>query len=297
MGLLAKTAEKINYAKLEEARETPLILPGTPGATPIFRWAGSKKKLLPNLQLAAPAQYDRYIDPFFGSGILFLNLRPKNSIISDINPHLIQAYEVIREHPKRLWNTLVKLPSNHDFYYKIRSVDPSKLGKIERAARFIYLNRYCFNGVYRTNLQGGFNVSRGKGHLGIPSYEVFEAFSKKLQNTELHCADFEAVIKQARKGDFIYLDPPYLEADKRDRGEYGAGTFNNNDFHRFINAVKKASDNGAQILISYIDCPSLKSELKGWYIDSVQVTRSVSCNKKKRGKTKEIFLSNYIHGS
>lgn len=267
---------------------------GRPGQTPIIRWAGSKKKLLPALQLAAPQQFNTYYEPFFGSGIFFLNLCPQNSVISDLNPHLIQAYEVIKEHPELLWEATNSISADHDVYYDVRGLPWDRLDEISRAARFIYLNRFCFNGVYRTNRQGGFNVSRGKGCLGIPSLDVFRSFSESLQTTNIYCADFESIVNQASAGDFVYLDPPYIDLGKRDRGEYGVDSFKFEDLERLVLCAKAASSRGANVLISYRECPSLISLLSDWYIDRLSVQRSVSCSTTKRKRASEIFLSNYI---
>jgi DNA adenine methylase len=267
---------------------------GIPGKSPIFRWAGSKKKLLSALQIAAPDEFGKYYEPFFGSGILFLHLKPKGSVISDINPHLMQAYEVIRDNPELLWRAVKNIPSDDEVYYQIRGINHNDLDPISRAARFVYLNRFCFNGVYRTNQQGGFNVSRGKGNLGIPCKEVFLSFSERLKGSEIYNVDFEKIINKAKKNDFVYLDPPYIDLTKRDRGEYGLGSFRFSDLERLVSCVNRASDRGVKILISYFDCPHLMSMLPKWYIERLTVRRNISSNTSARNKANEVFLSNYI---
>lgn len=267
---------------------------GPSGKTPIIRWAGSKKKLLSALQIAAPDTYNTYYEPFFGSGIFFLHLDSPRSVISDLNPHLMQAYEVLKNEPKLLWQTVSSIPSDREAYYYIRGLDSKKLDNISKAARFIYLNRFCFNGVYRTNLQGGFNVSRGKGNLGIPSLEVFTSFSKKLQRCNVHNQDFEVIVNKAKSGDFVYLDPPYIDQDKRDRGEYGVDSFKFEDLNRLVLCVNRATKRGVKVLISYRECSYLKSLLPDWYIEQLSVQRNVSCHSASRKKAQEIFLSNYI---
>ncbi|GAA3923907.1 Dam family site-specific DNA-(adenine-N6)-methyltransferase [Litoribacillus peritrichatus] len=268
---------------------------GIPGKTPILRWAGSKKKLLPNLQLATPKKFNIYYEPFFGSGVFFLHLDPKISVISDINPHLIQAYQMIKDFPVELWSLLKSIPADQDLYYHLRGLDCTDLDELSRAARFLYLNRFCFNGVYRTNRKGGFNVSRGKGNLGIPTQEVFYAFSKRLQSCEIYNLDFERVLEEASSGDFVYLDPPYIDLTKRNRGEYGLDSFGFSDLERLVSSARLATERGVKILISYFECPSLKSMLSDWYIEEISVQRNVSCNTTARSKAREIFLSNYIY--
>jgi DNA adenine methylase len=277
-----------------QSQEEPLEISGEPGKTPIIRWAGSKKKLLSTLLDAAPSKFNKYYEPFFGSGIFFLNLDVTSSIVSDSNPHLIQAYEVLRDSPELLWAVLRSISADEKAYYDVRNLEFEKMDSLSRAARFIYLNRYCFNGVYRTNRQGGFNVSRGRGNLGIPSREIFVSFSDKLKNTSISCSDFEQVVDQASNNDFVYLDPPYIDQSKRDRGEYGAGSFGEHDLERLANCAKRASQRGAKVIVSYSECPLMESIFSDWNISKTLVHRSVSCTGATRGKAQEMLISNYF---
>mgnify|MGYP005993114087 CR=1 FL=1 len=272
----------------------PSLIEGTPGKVSIFRWAGSKKKLINELNLAAPNKYNNYIEPFVGSGIFYLHQNAHSAVLADYNEHLIQAYTQVRDNPTKLWERCCSISNMESTYYEVRSLDPYNLNDIDRAARFIYINRYCFNGVYRTNLKGGFNVSRGKGNLGIPSWEVFKAFSDKLQGCQLQCSDFETVIDEANADDFIYIDPPYIDLSKRDRGEYGAGSFGHHDLERLAESAKRASDRGCKLLISYMDCDFMKDLFSEWRLFPLEVSRSVSCTTSNRKKAKEIFLANYM---
>ncbi len=271
----------------------PLEIQGIPGEAPVLRWAGSKKKLVPDLQLASPIKYARYIEPFVGSGVLFLALCPSKAILADINPHLIQAYRLIASDPYDVWSFLKKMPASEEFYYELRTVNWEGLNELERAARFVYLNRYCFNGVYRTNLKGQFNVARGSGNLGIPAWEVFSTFSDRLKNASIFHSDFEMIIDKAKKDDFIYLDPPYLEEGKRDRGEYGFGNFSEDDLGRLVETVKRADRRGAKVLFSYTAASSIHEEFDGWQVKKIGVQRSVSRDILNRKQAKEILISNY----
>jgi DNA adenine methylase len=282
-----------NLNPLKGSHKVSAEISGMPGVTPIFRWAGSKKKLVPQLLVKAPECFNTYYEPFFGSGVLFINLQTTGSVIADVNPHLIQAYNQIKINPLKVWNVLKSISADTEMYYQIRSLDWEKLDHISRAARFMYLNRFCFNGVYRTNRQGGFNVSRGKGNLGVPSWGIFNSFSEKLRNCEIHHSDFERIVLSAKLNDFVYIDPPYIDLEKRDRGEYGPDSFKINDFERLVSSVKKADRAGAKVLISYRDCPRLQSMLPEWHVDHLRVQRTISCKTNKRKKTNEIFISNY----
>jgi DNA adenine methylase len=269
------------------------LIGGLPGTTPVLRWAGSKKKLLPTLRCAAPNKFSTYLEPFVGSGVLFLLLHPRKAILSDLNPHLIEAYEAIRTSPEVVWDTLMEWPDSEQFYYELRSADIGLLDEIARAARFIYLNRYCFNGVYRTNLQGNFNVARGKGNLGIPDWDVFEAFAARIKNVDLAQCDFESTIDRAKQGDFLYLDPPYAELGKRDRGEYGVGTFKPGDVSRLLNAMKRADKRGAHVLLSYSADQIDLAKLRHWQVHPLTVMRNVSGFTGSRRQAHEVLISNY----
>lgn len=260
---------------------------------PILRWAGSKKKLLPTLMSAAPADYCRYVEPFAGSAVLYLRLADTPALLGDINPDLIETYKTVKQHPKRVWTRVAAMSTEPEHYYKVRAQNVAGLGKLDRAARFVYLNRFCFNGVYRTNLQGQFNVARGKGHLFIPPLEVFSAFAQKLSNADLYCGDFESVVEQTRQGDFLYLDPPYSLEGKRDRGEYGLGTFRDKDEERLAEAVLGAADRGVKVLLSYSPSRLMLSHLRGWQVKRLNVARNVAGFTSARRTAKEVLVSNY----
>lgn len=260
---------------------------------PILRWAGSKKKLLPLLCAAAPAKFERYIEPFVGSAVYFLRLDATKAILGDINTDLIETYKTIRAHPRAVWNRLSSMSTDEDFYYEIRSAAPEKMSELDRAARFVYLNRFCFNGVYRTNRQGQFNVSRGKGHLYIPSFEIFKEFAKRLESASLENSDFESIVDQTRAGDYLYLDPPYALQGQRDRGEYGVGAFREVDEDRLVDALLSAEKRDVKVLLSYSPSPNLIQKLKGWRVHNFTVTRNVAGFAHSRRTADEMIVSNY----
>ncbi len=261
--------------------------------TPLLRWAGSKKKLLPLLEEAAPANIRRYIEPFAGSAVLFLRLKPARAILSDLNTDLIKTYETVRCDPVKVWRLVRQIPAGHDDYYRVRDIAPATLDPISRAARFVYLNRYCFNGVYRTNREGQFNVARGKGCLGIPSRELFEAFAQRLEAVDLRCSDFQATVRRASQGDFCYLDPPYAGTGTRDRGEYGPGSFKSLDLERLAGAMEGADKRGANVLLSYAEQPEVLTRFAGWHIKRLSVARNVSGFSGTRRRASEVLISNY----
>jgi DNA adenine methylase len=262
-------------------------------AEPILRWAGSKKKLLPVLSAAAPESFVRYVEPFVGSAVLFLKLDAPKALLGDLNKDLIETYEAIRDHPRAVWNRVMSMSLEPGFYYELRAVNPMTLGQLERAARFVYLNRFCFNGVYRTNRAGQFNVARGLGHLYVPELKTFMGFSKALHQAQLSCVDFEEQVSKTRSGDFLYLDPPYAIGSKRDRGEYGMGSFRDHDEARLVESILAASDRGVKVLLSYSPSNFVIKKLRGWKVHNLSVARNVAGFAGSRRHAREILVSNY----
>ena len=185
------------------------------------------------------------------------------------------------------------MSQDQDYYYELRSLNPATLPKLDRAARFVYLNRFCFNGVYRTNRAGKFNVARGKGHLYIPDIEVFNGVARALRRADLHCGDFDAVVNKAESGDFLYLDPPYALGGKRDRGEYGMGSFRETDEGRLVDSIQRASARGVRVLLSYSPSPQVIENLPGWHVHELTVARNVAGFAGSRRRAEEILISNY----
>jgi len=180
-------------------------------AKPFIKWAGGKRQLLGQLLANLPNYVGKYYEPFLGGGALFFALNAQRAVISDTNSELINCYRVIRARVRDLIKELQKHIYDKDYYYYIRNRNAAHLDKIERAARFIYLNRTCFNGLYRVNKSGKFNVPFGryKDPL-ICNAQNLLAGSKRLQNVSIKNADFSDIAASVQKGDFVYFDPPYL---------------------------------------------------------------------------------------
>jgi len=260
---------------------------------PLLRWAGSKRKLLPILRQATPKKFNCYIEPFCGSACLYIDRKPEKALLSDNNSELIHFYRRLQIRPAHIARLAHAMPISEQFYYDLRSTFPASLSSDDRAARFLYLNRYCFNGVYRTNNAGYFNVPRGK-HMGnIPSIDEIEAFGRFIRSAEFLTSDFEDIVALAGPGDFIYLDPPYAGRDVRDRGEYGANAFKQQDIERFALACNAAASRGIHVMISYADIPILDTVFQGWNIQRLSVSRSVSGFARGRTVVQEVLLSNY----
>lgn len=224
---------------------------------------------------------------------LFLKLSPERSVMADINGELINFYKQVKKHPLKVSKGIHSIPREKDEYYRIREIDTSDLSDLEKAIRFFFLNRHCFNGVYRTNKAGKFNVPFGSKLTEVPSQEEIVDFSRKITNTEFAIADFEKIICKTQAGDFIYLDPPYAGTESRDRGEYGPSSFKEGDIARLSLSLESASDRGVKILLSYASIPIIKSSFSSWNLSEISVERSVSGFAKGRKKVPEVIITNY----
>ena len=260
---------------------------------PILRWAGSKRKLLPILHKNVPISFNRYVEPFCGSACLFFSLNPEKAILGDINPDLIHTYSIIKKHPRLLARRAKAISNDDETYYATRDLDPEDLQSIDRAVRFIYLNRFCFNGVYRTNKAGKFNVPKGTRTGIIPSEARFYRCHIALRNAQILECDFQNIIDYLEPNDFIYLDPPYAKHDSIDRGEYGPNSFKYKDFSRLEISLDKIIEKGANFLLSYAATDEVVSILeKKWYVKKIKVKRHVAGFARFRETVTEILASN-----
>jgi DNA adenine methylase len=257
-----------------------------------LRWAGSKKQLLPVLSGYWSDGFSRYIEPFAGSSCLFFHLEPKEAILGDANPELISAMRAIRLDVGRVIECLRRLPRNQPAFYRIRRIDPSGLGLYEAAARFLYLNSLCFNGLYRTNNSGHFNVPyRPPGHKTIPEELLLRA-SILLKKATLVSGDFEETIAAAGRGDFVYLDPPYALSGRRVFSEYGPTTFQSDDLFRFRKALLRLEQQGAIFVASYADCKEARQIFREWRTRRVRTRRNIAGFTGARKGSYELLATN-----
>lgn len=263
-------------------------------ARPILRWAGSKRALVPLLLRAVPLSYSRYIEPFAGSACLFFATRPETAILGDFNAELIRTYETIARHPRIIARSVMALPPSPKTYYSLRDQDPIELDDLPRAVRFVYLNRYCYNGVYRTNRQNRFNVPMGNRVGRPPSESEFVRASIALRSAVFSDTDFETTMAMAKRGDFAYLDPPYSTRAVQGYGEYGYGAFNSHDLDRLLGVLDRASSRGVQLLLSYMDDPEIRGQFRDWSVIELAVQRQVGSSRSRSAVSKEILMSNYI---
>src|SRR5438445_3544880 len=179
---------------------------------PFLKWAGGKTRLLPALRDSLPPKgYMRYFEPFVGGGAFFFDLSPAQGVLSDSNAELINCYQIVRDAPEELIRALSKLRVSESKFYELRELNPESLSAANSAARLIYLNKTCYNGLYRVNRQGQFNTPFGRHtNVTLTDEANLRAASNLLRRTTLRCGDYAAVLESAAAGDFVYLDPPYL---------------------------------------------------------------------------------------
>lgn len=263
---------------------------------PILRWAGSKRKLLPRLRdYWQPDVHKRYIEPFAGSACLFFEVRPRVAILGDSNRDLIDLYRAIKADPGPIYDRLRKIPRDADTYYRWRSTGTPRSDRATRAVRLLYLNRNCFNGIYRTNTRGQFNVPFGGKHgkpLGPLARHDFMVAAKQLRNVRFVAGDFTHTLALARRGDFVYLDPPFAVSSRRVFTEYGENLFDVSDVERLASQLRRLDSIGAEFLVSYADCAGARELARDWNATKLFVRRHVAGFSKHRRLASEWLISN-----
>lgn len=264
-------------------------------SAPALRWAGSKRALLPQLaaRFRAAGPSGRYIEPFAGSACLFFALRPRRAVIADLNSELIETYRNLRDHPRRLSRAMHAWGRDRDSYYEVRALAVADLDPIERAARFLYLNRLCFNGVYRTNRAGRFNVPYGSRTGALPSERQLYRCSVALRGAELRSGDFDLTTVDVGREDFVYLDPPYTQDPTSAYGVYGYGSFDGGQIERVFATLRRIDDAGAGFLFSYADLEGLGVLLRPrWSLETVEVSGRIAARTASRKVRKEVLITN-----
>jgi len=268
---------------------------------PFVKWAGGKTQLSSELFSRTPLQFNNYYEPFVGGGAFFFSLyragRIKHAYLSDLNAELIDAYVAIRDNVEDLIKILSTYEHDKDFFYRIREQDAKKLNLFERAARLIYLNKTCYNGLYRVNRQGQFNVPFGSYKSPrICDSENLREVSTALQGVKIACRPFEKVVRNAKKGDFVYFDPPYEPLSRTANfTSYHKRGFSQDSQKRLRDVCHKLTQNQVQVLLSNSSA-ALIHELysdNGFHIDEVKANRAINSNPKKRGKLTELVVTNY----
>lgn len=251
---------------------------------PFIKWAGGKGQMLPALISRMPSHYNKYIEPFIGGGAMFFALNHEHSIISDLNEELIITYNQIKFNVHEVINHLRKYENTEEFFYNIRSIDISSLTHAEIAARLIYLNKTCFNGLYRVNKKGGFNVPYGKKMSPFLNESNLLNASLGLKDAIIIHGDYHQVLSQyAEKDDFIFLDPPYHPlSTNSDFKRYTKESFYENDQIILAERFKDLVTKGCKVLLTNSDHPFVLDLYKEFQIEIIETKRLINKNPNKR---------------
>jgi DNA adenine methylase len=268
-------------------------VPASNNVQPFLKWAGSKRQLIPVLSRFWNEKYQRYVEPFAGSACLFFNINPKSALLGDINEDLINTYNEVKKDVPQLLAEIKKLKKSKDDFYRIRAIDISTLSPVEKAARFIYLNRYCFNGLYRTNSQGKFNVPYcGDQRGNMPDDSVFIKCSNILQKATLIAGKFDEVLKLVKKGDFVYMDPPYSVRSNDIFNEYDRSKFSPDDIRLIRKWMVQLHKKKIPFLVSYAESDEANFLSEGFKSESVSVRRSIAGFASNRRRVNEVLIYN-----
>lgn len=260
-----------------------------------LRWAGSKRKSLALLGSSYRDPARHYVEPFAGSAALFFELGPASAILGDLNGHLINAMRQVRDRPSEVHRRLGAFERSPDAYYEVRERfnEGSRFG-IDAAVDFIYLNRNCFNGLWRTNLSGRFNVPFGGYEMGrYPPLALFQNCSKLLRRAKLRHQDFRKTITSAGANSFIYADPPYFTATERVFVEYGKRSFGEDDLRDLVRMLSAAEERGAEIALTYNDAMPVQDLPPHWQVHRFSVIRNVGGFRGARKRHGEILYTSF----
>jgi len=273
-------------------------------AVPTFvKWAGGKTQLLDQFKKFFPKKFNGYLEPFVGSGAVFFYIKrkynPKRVIISDNNEDLINTYMVVRDNLEELIKLLKIHKRNHckEYYYKIRETDVNELSDVEKAARFLYLNKTCYNGLYRVNSKGKFNVPFGRyKNPNIVNEKNLRKAHKLLQGVTIKLQSFEKVLEDAESGDFIYFDPPYYPLSKTANfTSYTRDVFLDDEQRKLAEVYRKLDERGCLLMLSNSDTEFIKNlySYDGLKIHTVKARRAINSKADKRGAINELVILNY----
>ena len=270
-------------------------------AHPFVKWAGGKRQLIPQIKEYLPQSYNKYIEPFVGGGALFFHLKPKEAILIDINENLINCYKVIKNNVSELIFSLKKHKNEKEYYYGVRSADRDvesfkKWSDVEKASRTIYMNRCCYNGLYRVNSKGFFNVPFGRyKNPKFCNEKNLNAVHESLQNARIVLDSFETCLNYAEKDDFVYFDPPYHPlSDTANFTSYTKDNFGKESQIKLRDVFKTLDERGCKVMLSNSYNDFVLDLYEEFRIITLNAKRAINSDASKRGEIKEILvLNNY----
>lgn len=266
-----------------------------------IRYPGGKQRMIDYISPYLPPQKSikgTFVEPFVGGGAVFFALNPKKAILSDINKELIDLYRGIRRYPLKVWEIYKSFPETKKAYYEIRAAEVDKTNLASRAARILYLNRTCFKGMWRHNMNGEFNVGYGgQDRRWVISEETLLEVSKRLKHASMKCTDFEKVIDSCMVGDLLFVDPPYRPGEREMvHAHYMFGKFTYSEHQRLSSALKRASERG----VKWIMTTTAHPEISSLFSDNLIVPLPKGTGKSPGRLTNnsgEVLICNYVEGS
>jgi DNA adenine methylase len=268
-------------------------------AKPFIKWAGGKSRLLPTLSRHFPPREEigRYFEPFLGGAAVFFHLEHPHSFLSDSNRDLVELYQVVQQDVEGLIGILQNHKNEREYFYQIRSQDPATLTSVQRAARLIYLNKTCFNGLYRVNSRGKFNVPFGRyKNPAICDVDGLRAASRALQRADVFIGGFESILGRADRGDFIYFDPPYQPINRTSSfTSYTSVKFGEEDQRRLADVFTQLAERGCFVMLSNSDTPLIRKLYLDFHIHKIKANRAINSKPEGRGKITELLILNYNH--
>jgi DNA adenine methylase len=285
---------------VEGVAPTETRAPRTPAqpneaAQPIVKWAGGKRRIMADLCSRLPARFDGYFEPFFGGGALFFHLQPELARVSDVNGELVNLYRVTRDHVEALIDDLTRHRYERNYYYTMRATDPGTLTPVQRASRTIYLNRTCFNGLYRVNRRGQFNVPMGRYQDPVICQpDRLRAASALLAAADIREADFTWILDEARPGDFVYFDPPYQPLSATANfTSYARDDFSEKDQAHLAEVFATLARRGVKCMLSNSDTPLVRELYADFRCDQVLAPRAISRRGDGRQSVAELIVLSY----
>ncbi len=275
------------------------------GPKPFVKWAGGKRQIMSELEKNFPERFGTYVEPFLGGGAVMFDLLTKNRNlkcnVSDLNSDLVLAYVTIRDKLSKLIESLENHSRNYHedstgYYYEVRNNEPKN--QIEKVSRLLFLNKTCFNGLYRVNSKGKFNVPLGRyTNPNIVNKENLVAVSHILQSTKIKisCRDFGSIVKYVKSGDFVYFDPPYQPiSDTANFTSYTHRDFTQDDLMRLADVANQLDSKGCHVMLSNSNSKTVKKLFSSkWKIKEIKANRAINSNSQKRTGHKEIIIKNY----
>lgn len=261
-----------------------------------LKWAGGKRWLIPQITNRLP-DFGTYYEPFAGSGGLFFALEPERAVLSDFNPELINCYRCVRNHCRAVIKVLKRLRVDEQTYYRVRDNLYLKADKIERAAYLLYLNKTCWNGLYRVNRNGQFNVPMGQLDRinDVFDPEQLVCASRLLKRAKLRCCDFEEAVHDTKSGDLVYFDPPYITTHLNNGFiKYNSKLFRQSDELRLANLAQKLAKAGVSVIVSNAAHPLIKQQYDGpFYKVELQRASLIAADASRRSKFSELLVTSF----